>query len=164
MEFSRQEYWNRLPFPPPGNLPDPGIDPVSPVLAGGFFTGKNSLPGKPCAILSKLVVYPLSIWEQDPTCHNEESALRPGAATLKKKNNGDLIFVQWLFINIAGVFACLHLFFFFFNISFYLFIWPLWVLVGACGNEFPGQGLNSGLLHWEHGVLATGQSGKSPVI
>ena len=61
MEFSRQEYWNRLPFPPPGNLPDPGIDPVSPVLAGGFFTGKNSLPGKPCAILSKLVVYPLSI-------------------------------------------------------------------------------------------------------
>ena len=29
MGFSRQEYWNRLPFPPPGNLPNPGIEPVS---------------------------------------------------------------------------------------------------------------------------------------
>ena len=29
MELSRQEYWSWLPFPPPGDLPDPGIDPVS---------------------------------------------------------------------------------------------------------------------------------------
>ena len=39
MEFSRQEYWSGLPFPPPEDLPDPGIEPVSPVspaLAGGF--------------------------------------------------------------------------------------------------------------------------------
>ena len=32
MDFSRQEYWNRLPFPSPGDLPDPGIKPVSPAL------------------------------------------------------------------------------------------------------------------------------------
>ena len=41
MGFSRQEYWNRLPFPSPRNLPDPGIkplSPVAPVLAGGIFT------------------------------------------------------------------------------------------------------------------------------
>ena len=41
MGFSRQEYWSGLPFPPPGNLPDPGIEPrslISPTLAGGFFT------------------------------------------------------------------------------------------------------------------------------
>ena len=38
MEFSRQEYWSGLPFSPPGNLPNPGIEPTSPVLAGGFFT------------------------------------------------------------------------------------------------------------------------------
>ena len=41
MEFSRQEYWSGLPFPPPGDLPDAGIKPVSPLspsLAGGFFT------------------------------------------------------------------------------------------------------------------------------
>ena len=39
--FPRQEYWSGLPFPPPGDLPNPGIEPVSPVSparAGGFFT------------------------------------------------------------------------------------------------------------------------------
>ena len=41
MGFSRQEYWSGVPFPPPGNLPDPGIKPMSPTsiaLAGGFFS------------------------------------------------------------------------------------------------------------------------------
>ena len=38
MEFSRQEYWSGLPYPTPGNLPDPGIEPVSPALACRFFT------------------------------------------------------------------------------------------------------------------------------
>ena len=41
MGFSRQEYWSGLPFPPPGNLPDPGIQPLSPTspaLAVRFFT------------------------------------------------------------------------------------------------------------------------------
>ena len=38
MGFSRQEYWSGLPFPSPGDLPNPGIEPVSPALAGRFFT------------------------------------------------------------------------------------------------------------------------------
>ena len=38
MEFSRQEYWSGEPFPTPEDLPDPGIELVSPALAGGFFT------------------------------------------------------------------------------------------------------------------------------
>ena len=41
MEFSWQEYWTGLPFPTPGDLPSPGIKPVSlesSALAGGFFT------------------------------------------------------------------------------------------------------------------------------
>ena len=38
MEFSSQEYWSGLPCPPPGDLPDPEIEPASPVLAGRFFT------------------------------------------------------------------------------------------------------------------------------
>ena len=41
MGFLRQEYWSRLPCPPPGDLPDPGIEPASltsPALAGRFFT------------------------------------------------------------------------------------------------------------------------------
>ena len=42
MGFSRQEYWSEQPFPPPGDLPDPGIEPVSASssLAGGFFTSE----------------------------------------------------------------------------------------------------------------------------
>ena len=44
--FPRQEYWNGLPFPPLGDLPDPGIKPTSLALAGGFLT---SVPlGKLC--------------------------------------------------------------------------------------------------------------------
>ena len=38
MGFSRQEYWSGLPCPPPGNLPNPGIKPVSLALACGFST------------------------------------------------------------------------------------------------------------------------------
>ena len=48
MEFSRQEYWSGLPFPPPGDLPSPGIEAASlasPALAGGFFTAAP--PGEP---------------------------------------------------------------------------------------------------------------------
>ena len=45
MGFSRQEHWRGLPFPPPGDLPDPGIEPSSPALAGGFFTTEPR--GKP---------------------------------------------------------------------------------------------------------------------
>ena len=44
MRFSREEHWSGLAFPPPGDLPDPGIEPVSPELAGGFFTTEP--PGK----------------------------------------------------------------------------------------------------------------------
>ena len=48
MGFSRQEYWSGWPFPPLGDLPDPGIKPASPgspVLVSGFFTTEP--PGKP---------------------------------------------------------------------------------------------------------------------
>ena len=43
MEFSRQEYWNglRLPFPPPGDLPNPGIEPAAPALAGGLTSAPH---------------------------------------------------------------------------------------------------------------------------
>ena len=48
LEILRQQCWSRLPFPPPGDLPDVWIEPKSPevpVLAGGFFTTEP--PGKP---------------------------------------------------------------------------------------------------------------------
>ena len=45
MGFSRQEYWSGVPFPPPGDLHDPGIEAASPALIGGFFTAEPL--GKP---------------------------------------------------------------------------------------------------------------------
>ena len=52
MGFSWKEYWSGLPFPSPGDLPDPGIEPASPALAGSVFTAVPQ--GKPldgCMIL-----------------------------------------------------------------------------------------------------------------
>ena len=45
MGFTRQEYWSGLPFATLGDLPDPGIKPAFPALAGGFFT--TDPPGRP---------------------------------------------------------------------------------------------------------------------
>ena len=45
MGFSRQEYWSGLPFPSPGDLPDPGIEPRSPTLKADTLTSEP--PGKP---------------------------------------------------------------------------------------------------------------------
>ena len=52
MGFSRQEYWSGLPFPSPRDHPNPGYEPMSPALAGGFFTTEP--PGKPlmCVVLA----------------------------------------------------------------------------------------------------------------
>ena len=49
MEFSRQEHWNGSPFPPPGELPDPGIEhgcSASPALAGGFLPHEPPAGGR----------------------------------------------------------------------------------------------------------------------
>ena len=43
--ISQQEYWSGLTFPTPGDLPDPGIEPMSLALGGGFFA--TALPGNP---------------------------------------------------------------------------------------------------------------------
>ena len=45
MGFSRQEYWSGLPFPSPGDLPDPGIEPQSPAFQADTLTSEP--PGKP---------------------------------------------------------------------------------------------------------------------
>ena len=56
VEFSRQEYWSALPFPIPGNFPDPRFEPtslVSPALAGKFF---NTVPmGRPNKIYNSIL-------------------------------------------------------------------------------------------------------------
>ena len=49
MGFSRQEYWSGLPFPSPGDLPDPGIEPRSPALQADALPSEP--PGKPLSLI-----------------------------------------------------------------------------------------------------------------
>ena len=49
MRFPRQEHWNGLPFPSPGDLPHPRIKPKSSALVGGFFTTEP--PGNPYLVI-----------------------------------------------------------------------------------------------------------------
>ena len=83
MEFSRQEYWSGLPFPSPGDLPDPGIEPGSPTLQadtlpsepqGKPMTNSDILksrditwPTKACLI--KAMIFPSSQGYGFPSCH-----------------------------------------------------------------------------------------------
>ena len=55
MGFSRQEYWSGLPFPTPGDLPNPGIELAFPALAGGFFTTEP--PEKPYSFILATLVF-----------------------------------------------------------------------------------------------------------
>ena len=50
MGFPRQEYWSGLPFPSPGDLPDPATGPISPALESKFFVTEP--PGKPFILLT----------------------------------------------------------------------------------------------------------------
>ena len=50
--FSRQEYWSGLPFPPPGDLPNPGVEPRSPTLQADALLSEP--PGKPHTIVYRL--------------------------------------------------------------------------------------------------------------
>ena len=68
MGFSRQEYWSGVPFPFPREVPNPGIVPASPALAGGFFTTEP--PGKHTFLYIALPV------------HITEKAMAPHSSTL----------------------------------------------------------------------------------
>ena len=72
MGCPRREYWSVLPFPPTGDLPDPGIEPTSlasPALAGGFFTAV--LPVKPHIHISPLLGFPYHL-----CCHRAMSRVQ----------------------------------------------------------------------------------------
>ena len=78
MGFSRQEYWSGLPFPSPGDLPDPGIEPASPALAGIFY---------PCPQESRICIW--------VSCGPNSSflvALTPPALPLGSLSSGFLCF------------------------------------------------------------------------
>ena len=91
MEFARQEYWSGLPIPSPGDLPDPGIKPMSlmsPALAGRFFTpeppGKpNSnirrcwkpLPTDPGSLSSLIDIFQCRLWYPQPAARDRDHRL-----------------------------------------------------------------------------------------
>ena len=59
LAFSRQEYWSGWPFPSPGYLPGPGVEPGSPALAGEFFTTEPL--GMPFIILDGVLLSPTDL-------------------------------------------------------------------------------------------------------
>ena len=103
MEFSRQEYWSGLPHPPPGDLPDPGIEPASlpsPALTGKFLNAPNkrrrltgwmrmrvyALPLAASVCLSPQTAMPPSLWDcafpaRDCTQPPAVEAARPNPQT-----------------------------------------------------------------------------------
>ena len=73
MGFPRQENGCGLPFPPPGDLPDPGTEPRSPALAGGFSTAEP--PGKPQIPQATTEKIPCATIKTDhPACPHEDPA------------------------------------------------------------------------------------------
>ena len=65
MGFPRQDYWSGLPFPAPGDLPNPRIKPVSPTLAKLFFTTEP--PGKPAVVISRCMCVHAQLLQPCPT-------------------------------------------------------------------------------------------------
>ena len=94
MEFSRQEYWSGLLYPLPGDLPNPGIEPsspMSPALAGGLFTtsGNWEAPGKVWDH-EKKIIFVLSVWQKKEKVKEEEGKRRKSAEV------NELSSTQWL--------------------------------------------------------------------
>ena len=69
MGFSRQEYWSRLPFPSQGDLPNLGMEPASPALAGRFFTIEPA--GKPLLIRFRVCIFSknFKVMSSPVVCH-----------------------------------------------------------------------------------------------
>ena len=75
MGSPRQEYWSGLPFSPPEDLPDPGMESVFPALAGGFFTAEPAgqqevlnvhlvlVPSSSGSVLFQILAATLDYWE-----------------------------------------------------------------------------------------------------
>ena len=70
MEFFRQEYWSGLPFPSPGDLPNPGIEPGSPTLKA------DSLPSEPTGKPGKIPYTPGKYAKHTQT-HTQENVKNP---------------------------------------------------------------------------------------
>ena len=85
MGFSRQEYWSGLPFPSPGDLPDPGIETRSPAFQADALTSEP--PGKPKVRLDTIKLLEENIGRTlfDMNHSNTFRELSPKAKTKNKK-------------------------------------------------------------------------------
>ena len=100
MGFSRQESWSGLPFPPPGDLPNSGIEPASPTRAGGFVTTEPL--GKPTYSSTAVLItlphpqqYVSYSWRFAPFDHSHPIPASPTTASGNHKSG--LFFFQFVF-------------------------------------------------------------------
>ena len=103
MEFSRQEYWNGLPFPTPGDLPNLGIEPESLALAGRSFTTEPS--GKPQNTIHWLEVNPGQLLGRQlcsPLDHQYCTFLSTSPKTASLRSNLAPVHRDWVF----GITTC----------------------------------------------------------
>ena len=105
----RQENWSGLPFPPPGDLPDPGIQPTSlasPALAGGFFTTSVTwehvcrlYADTPSLYLRDLSTcafwYPRESWNQSLADTKVESVIEPGPGDRSPASRARCLGREW---------------------------------------------------------------------
>ena len=82
MGFSRQEYWSGLPFPSPGDLPDPGIEPESPALEADALTSEPQ--GSP--IYTKYTLFNSDTWGT-LFSHNVQTIYKVSQTSYKINNN-----------------------------------------------------------------------------
>ena len=93
MGFSRQEYWSGLPFPPPRNLPNPGIKPRSPALQADSLL--TELQGKPlicvCMCVCKNMGFPGGSMVKHPPANTGEAGSTPGLGRYSGERKGNLL-------------------------------------------------------------------------
>ena len=105
MEFSRQEYWSGVPFPPPVDLPNPEIKPSTLALAGRFFTGEALLVdffggchSDWCELLIVVLIYislmiseglPRWLSGKESASHTGDSSSIPGLRRSPGEGNGN---------------------------------------------------------------------------
>ena len=90
MEFSRQEYWSGLPFPSPGNLPYPGIEPGSPALQADALP--SELPGKPYVMLLHTIMlkgFPGVSDHKESACNVGDPGSIPGSGRNPEGGHGN---------------------------------------------------------------------------
>ena len=89
MEFSRQEYWNGLPWPFPGNLPDPGIELGSPELQGRLLTVWATRSKVPLCLSNSKLLAKSSGWRTCPQFEKPSKLLSPSKAQHSHPPNED---------------------------------------------------------------------------